>query len=67
METNHSILKPCPFCGKSAKLIRLDQSISNFVVGCDNRLCWIEPRTGSFDAKAEAENAWNTRIIEVTE
>ncbi len=67
MENNNFHLKSCPFCGEAGKLIILPQTISNFVAGCDNRLCWVEPKTGSFDTQAEAENAWNVRNAELNE
>jgi Lar family restriction alleviation protein len=57
-----SELKPCPFCGEEAAIIRNDIGL---FVGCFNTDCPIGPATSTYvdgyDTEAEAIEAWNTR------
>lgn len=60
-------LKPCPFCGKEARLqiekSRLTNKIA-FWVDCSDSsdgLCPVLPKTGVCETEEEAINMWNTR------
>jgi len=55
-------LKPCPFCGGEAEIVRNDVGV---FVGCFHEICPVAPSTGTFlyeyASEAEAIEAWNTR------
>jgi ssDNA-binding Zn-finger/Zn-ribbon topoisomerase 1 len=64
MRTESEIeLKPCPFCGKAAKL----QQGLTWLIGCDTRGC-IGYRPYSLDrdyeTAHEAVSAWNRRLCD---
>jgi len=59
-------LKPCPFCGKGARLQEgFDQTNEEpyWYVVCNNERCTVAPLTRYWDSenKRKAINAWNTR------
>jgi Lar family restriction alleviation protein len=66
-----SELKPCPFCGGEAKLIRTHPNpaidwggrygTTVWEVYCSNTDCPCEAGTGWKNTEAEAIEAWNTR------
>lgn len=54
-------LKPCPFCGSPAELVK---SGSGWYVECTSRnpaVCRCYPWTGYFDIPLYAIEAWNRR------
>ena len=65
-------LKPCPFCGKSALLIRTiyRHEQETYFVKCGNfhdeqgNSCRVIPQTYEYKSEEHAIEAWNTRIKE---
>ena len=63
-------LKPCPFCGGNAHIVRLKESVKEkYYVACGNSLnrCiashkWVFGRF--YSTREEAIEAWNRRIEE---
>jgi len=54
-------LKPCPFCGGEAKLLRY---LGERAVACSSDIgCLVNPIT-EFMTEDEAIRAWNTRPME---
>lgn len=58
-------LKPCPFCGGKAELMKdrhegIKQSVIYRVV-CQNSHCFINPETPSSHRKEYCITAWNRR------
>lgn len=53
-----SELKPCPFCGKKARLQRIGKS---YYVTCDGSYCKIKPTTWAYSVKEKAIEEWNRR------
>lgn len=56
-------LRPCPFCGKPARI----QTYTNErkAIVCDNMYCPCFMSGNVFDTEAEAVTAWNTRDAEL--
>ena len=56
-------LKPCPFCGREAKIeYDRDERTTYFWVTCNNRHCPVRPYSeGNFNSAEDAIEAWNTR------
>lgn len=54
-------LKPCPFCGKDAKLYKPSRIAKLFVVGCVNEDCGVMVESKFGKTKEEAIAAWNKR------
>lgn len=59
-------LKPCPFCGGEAILIKASEQDSRlplimYDVACNNSDCLVNPNTENRELKEEAIKAWNTR------
>lgn len=52
-------LKPCPFCGKPARIQTYTNERKAIVCGNVNCPCFMNGNL--FDTEAEAVNAWNTR------
>ena len=53
-------LKPCPFCGGEAQVMRFPRCDRKYVVICGNELCYAS--IGNYSVtKEEAIQAWNTR------
>lgn len=50
-------LKPCPFCGGTA---RIDRTEGGYTVWCTNLDCPVSPHANYTSAKLAAE-CWNTR------
>ena len=59
-------LKPCPFCGKKAKVETITDIFhhSTFMVVCGNDGCGCHPMTDPFESRREAADAWNRREAE---
>lgn len=57
-------LKPCPFCGGKANLVK-DELYKGFYVTCDNYDCFIEVKTNSYHYKRLAISEWNRRVSNV--
>lgn len=57
-------LKPCPFCGKKAKIKRdydfYSHEYSHYVI-CWNKLCSVSLYTKNYPTKSDAIAAWNAR------
>ena len=54
-------LKPCPFCGGEAKVMR-DKCIEVYFVGCSNDKCLGFSALGwTYETAEEAIKAWNNR------
>lgn len=54
-------LKPCPWCGKTPKVLRVDFTDPiEYGVACLNMSCPIRPSAGCFDTEEEAAQAWNS-------
>ena len=54
-------LKPCPFCGSEAKVIKFSKCNKPYVVICENDFCLAS--VGNYSSKREyAIEAWNRRI-----
>lgn len=51
-------LKPCPFCGD---VPMLDKGHGYYRVMCNNRECWILPKTDIYTKEETAYDAWNER------
>ena len=51
-------LKPCPFCGSTPEVDRLD---GEWIVSCENPGCRIYPHTSGDDLVDDAIAAWNER------
>jgi|GEM_PF-3520010 len=54
-------LKPCPFCGKKARLGSLGGDKSNWLIWCKCGHAVSETGCGYGDTKEEIIKAWNTR------
>jgi len=64
MNNNNNILKPCPFCGGSAKesdFLNRKADGSLYSVGCSNEGCEVMPETSFHRTSKEAREAWNQR------
>ena len=57
-------LKPCPFCGKKARLGSLGGDKSNWLIWCKCGHAVSETGCGYGDTKEEIIKAWNTRAKE---
>ena len=56
-----SELKPCPWCGGTPKVLRVDFTDPiEYGVACLNMSCPIRPSAGCFDTEEEAAEAWNS-------
>ena len=53
-------LKPCPFCGKSAKIFNKSEENYNYYCKCINPQCYIITWV-SGDTEEEVIAKWNTR------
>lgn len=51
-------LKPCPFCGREARTLKLD----NWTVDCLKLTCIAHGLRMEYETEEEAIKAWNTRI-----
>lgn len=51
-------LKPCPFCGGEAYIVKLNILFDPIIVGCKNCGCSVK-RTNEVE---EAVRAWNRRV-----
>jgi len=58
-------LKPCPYCGESAKVrwFKDDDRLA-WQVCCSDIGCLVRPITPSYRPKEAAVDAWNTRAKE---
>jgi Lar family restriction alleviation protein len=57
-------LKPCPFCGGKAELVKDRMALSfadSFFIRCDNADCYVKPQTPHRLSKDDAVNIWNRR------
>lgn len=53
-------LKPCPFCGETASIVRVPSNVIRWVVICDDDKCAAR---GSLEhGTADAIAAWNRRV-----
>lgn len=64
--TMENKLKPCPFCGGEAEIMRLktlnidpSKIMPYYICGCPNCGCWFN--TDEFHTEEEAVVMWNTR------
>lgn len=60
-------LKPCPFCGREARIYMNDSDLDNIMWYCmcaNDRGCNVMPITLDQYSKEEAADAWNTRHVE---
>jgi Lar family restriction alleviation protein len=57
-------LKPCPFCGKAAKVETITDIFhhTTFMAVCGNDSCGCHPMTEPFEKSSEAVAAWNRRV-----
>ncbi len=59
-------LKPCPFCGKKAKVAVVGEPSDRadwWYVICTNVECSVKPQTlYCYEDKADAVEAWNRRV-----
>ena len=55
-------LKPCPFCGKAAKIIRIpvDYAHNEYSVECSSWKCRVS--TQYYENRKSAAAAWNKRF-----
>lgn len=54
-------LKPCPFCGKKAAVVKFAVQ-GYFVAGCSNAVgCGVNPMTLPRETPEEAMEIWNSR------
>ena len=51
-------LKPCPFCGGEAKVIRYGNGRQSSIVGCTECHCTLE----SNESEWNTGHHWNTRV-----
>jgi ssDNA-binding Zn-finger/Zn-ribbon topoisomerase 1 len=58
-EMSEITLKPCPFCGNEADLIRPASTLH--CVKCSNQNCDVRPKTVYHNSVIEAIKAWNSR------
>ena len=60
---NNTELKPCPFCGREAKIVddTTIMYIPQYQIRCKNISCTIRPKTNWCVDKSEAIRHWNTR------
>lgn len=57
---NNTELKPCPFCGGEAEMLKYPRCERKYVVVCKNNLC--NASIGQYStSKENALRAWNTR------
>lgn len=59
-----SKLKPCPFCGGKAELVKDKTTFTfadSYFVRCDNRECGVQPTTWHRLSEQEARDFWNRR------
>ena len=69
---NMNELKPCPFCGGEAEVIRSTRSMcyEEYRVGCGKCGAMVKNfsnplwKVSYFDTEAEAIEAWNRRVSE---
>jgi Lar family restriction alleviation protein len=60
-------LKPCPFCGGKAELVKSNMTLTfadSFCVRCDNLGCFIRPNTPHRLSDEDAINIWNRRATD---
>lgn len=58
-------LKPCPFCGRRAKMEKKRFfGYYTYVIGCSSIKCHISPESPGYEGRAEAIAAWNRRANE---
>ena len=58
-------LKPCPFCGSSARALYIDDyRYHTALVGCSKCWCEIEKTLGRYEQSdiKDAVKKWNTRV-----
>lgn len=56
-------LKPCPFCGGEAKVIKIPRGDRKYVAICENDLCMAS--VGNFSCTREdAVRKWNRRVTD---
>lgn len=54
-------LKPCPWCGKKPKIIKIPFIEYNpWRIYCDNNQCTIKPYTGGFETVEQTIHEWNS-------
>ena len=58
-------LKPCPFCGKKARMSQLGNS-SLYYIMCNNGSCKIRPTTWGYRDREKTIEAWNRRANDDT-
>ncbi len=65
METK---LKPCPFCGRKAELVRMEYGSGSvyFGITCENWRCAVASVVPNFSYEEEAIEAWNRRAEDGT-
>ena len=58
---DEKMLKPCPFCGKPARLVNYGFGISSCYITCSNEECDVVPSTRYYETEIEAMRVWNNR------
>ena len=56
-------LKPCPFCGSQAGILKSDDAFPRFIAICGNRVCPEQPSVEA-ESLEGAILLWNSRPIE---
>lgn len=56
-------LKPCPFCGSYAVILKTDDTFPRYIVMCGNTVCPEQPMVET-DSLEKCSFLWNARPIE---
>lgn len=56
-------LKPCPFCGSHAVILKTDDTFPRYIVMCGNTVCPEQPMVET-DSLEKCSFLWNSRPIE---
>ena len=63
---NNIYLKPCPFCGSHAVILKTDDTFPRYIVMCGNTVCPEQPMVET-DSLEKGSFLWNSRPSEAAQ